>query len=70
MDYVQMGPNFEDNNDKGRADFAEQNVQIAKRYKQMYGPSAPELTALQVDAVHPSLAPLMRSETKGVRFRT
>jgi hypothetical protein len=70
MDYVQMGPNFEDNNDKGRADFAEQQIKIEGRYKQMYGSSAPKIPPLWLDSVHPSLTPLMRGENKGIRVRT
>jgi hypothetical protein len=70
MDYVQMGPILEDYKDKGRANFAEQLTRINRRYNLMYGSSAPKLTHEKIDSVHPSLAPLMGGERKGILVRT
>jgi hypothetical protein len=66
MDYVQMGPILEDSKDKGRTDFEQQLARINHRYNLMYGPSAPKLTHDKIEAVHPSFAPLMRGEIKGI----
>jgi hypothetical protein len=70
MDYVQMGPILEDYKDKGRTDFERQLVRINHRYYLMYGSSAPKLTHEKIDAVHLSLAPLMRGESKGILVHT
>ena len=65
-----MGPILEDYKDKGRTDFEQQLVRINHRYYQMYGSSAPKLTHEKIDAVHPSLATLMRGESKGILVHT
>jgi hypothetical protein len=70
MDYVQMGPILEDYKDKGRTDFEQQLARINHRYNLMYGSSAPKLSNYKIEAVHPSFAPLMRGESKGIRLRT